>query len=255
MVSFVERRYWSSAARRFSSGRPQLGTDQGRCPVAGQAIALVRCPVALRSRADRNLLRQSRRRCDLHFAHHTAVGRPRLARTGRIRDAATAHALPAGAPRNLRALCQQSLRHLAGRGRLGLRFVARAARRQIAADPAGRPGSGRRSHSAGQSVTLPRVGNAGGVGSRSGWPRAADPGRALRGRTAVGTDECPARRRAAQFSFSVGLRPSLRRPVRIVAVPETNLQIECFARQCRCKVVQLSELAKVNYHGNAWAGK
>jgi len=55
------------------------------------------------------------------------------------------------------------------------------------------------------------------------------------------------------FSFSVGLRPSLRRPVRIVAVPESSLQIERFARQCRYKVLKLNDLGKVDYHGHAWA--
>ncbi|HEX4145071.1 MAG TPA: hypothetical protein VHY91_16310 [Pirellulales bacterium] len=55
------------------------------------------------------------------------------------------------------------------------------------------------------------------------------------------------------FSFSVGLRPSLRRPVRIVAVPESNLQLERFARQCRYHVLKLSELGKVEYGDDAWA--
>ncbi len=56
-----------------------------------------------------------------------------------------------------------------------------------------------------------------------------------------------------KFSFSIGLRPSLRRPVRIVAVPETSLQIERFARQCRYTVVHLNALSEIDYHDNAWA--
>ncbi|HTU24910.1 MAG TPA: hypothetical protein VMF30_05910 [Pirellulales bacterium] len=55
------------------------------------------------------------------------------------------------------------------------------------------------------------------------------------------------------YSFSIGLRPSLRRPVRIVAVPECTLQIERFAQQCRYKVLKAGSLAKVEFHDDAWA--
>jgi GTPase-associated protein 1, N-terminal domain type 2 len=55
------------------------------------------------------------------------------------------------------------------------------------------------------------------------------------------------------FSFSIGLRPSLRRPVRIVAVPELSLQIERFARQCRYHLLNASELSEVDCAGDPWA--
>jgi GTPase-associated protein 1, N-terminal domain type 2 len=56
-----------------------------------------------------------------------------------------------------------------------------------------------------------------------------------------------------RFSLSVNLRPALRRPLRLVAVPELNLQIERFARQCRYDLLEIERLSEIEFHDDPWA--